>query len=74
MLEVEELASKGPVLYNLIGVVHHVGTLNRGHYYAEIKVGGEWFEMNDHRVHTTRVYQKSNVSRTAYMLIYRKQK
>ena len=71
-LEVDELATQSPVTYNLIGVVHHMGTLNRGHYYADIKVAGEWYQMDDHRVHTTRVYQKSNVSKTAYILIYKK--
>ena len=52
--------------------MHHIGTLNRGHYYANIKVGGEWYEMNDDRVRTATISPTGNISKTVYMLIYKK--
>ena len=33
--------------YRLIGTVHHNGTLQYGHYYANIKIVNEWYEFND---------------------------
>jgi ubiquitin carboxyl-terminal hydrolase 4/11/15 len=38
-----------PVLYDLIGVSNHYGSLNGGHYTAAVKncVTGKWYNMND---------------------------
>jgi ubiquitin C-terminal hydrolase len=54
----------------LIGVIHHHGTLNRGHYYAEVRIQDEWYELDDERVATSRVGRYGNTSKSAYILIY----
>lgn len=38
-----EEGSGKEVEYKLIGVVHHLGSLNRGHYYAEVRIKDEWY-------------------------------
>jgi ubiquitin carboxyl-terminal hydrolase 31 len=55
-----------------MGIVHHVGTLNRGHYYANIRLGPNWYEMNDEKVYKEDIKEKKNVSKTAYILLYQK--
>ena len=55
-----------------MGIVHHQGTLNRGHYYADIKVGPEWYEMNDEKVYKSDVKERKNISKSAYLLIYQR--
>ena len=52
--------------------MHHVGTLNRGHYYANIKVGHDWYEMNDDKVSKEHIKDYGNVSATVYLLVYEK--
>ena len=37
--------------YKLIGLVNHIGSMNSGHYYANVIVDGEWYEMNDEKVY-----------------------
>jgi len=36
-------------LYQLIGVVNHIGTINSGHYYSDIRGanGQKWYQCND---------------------------
>jgi hypothetical protein len=38
-----------PVVYDLMAVCHHIGTLNRGHYVAFAKqpTSGRWYKFND---------------------------
>jgi ubiquitin C-terminal hydrolase len=34
--------------YKLIGSIHHHGTLNNGHFYAEIQYeDGKWYKISD---------------------------
>ena len=58
--------------YELYAVVHHIGTMNGGHYMVEKKVGGEWLAYNDMQVGRARVKEVDNVSETAYILFYRR--
>lgn len=47
VINIEEQATQKSVRYELRGVIHHVGSLNRGHYYADVKIDGEWYEFDD---------------------------
>jgi len=60
-----------PVLYDLIGVSNHFGSLNGGHYTASClnQVTGEWSYYNDSSVGGCSKSQV--VSRSAYLLFYR---
>lgn len=60
------------VSYNLIGIIHHYGSLNRGHYFADVKIDGNWFECDDDKVSTSTVKLKGNQSKYAYILVYRR--
>ncbi len=55
-------------LYQLIGMVNHSGSMNCGHYTANIKVNDRWKLCNDSRVadHNS-MGQKS---KSAYLLFY----
>ena len=35
------------LLYDLIGVASHMGTLSKGHYTAHVNEGGRWFFCDD---------------------------
>jgi len=37
-------------LYDLIGTVNHFGTLQSGHYVANVKNGSKWYHCNDAHV------------------------
>lgn len=55
--------------------MNHFGTLNRGHYYAEVKhTDGRWYEVNDEVVREANVEKYSNKSKYVYILFYQKQK
>ncbi len=53
-----------------MGVIHHYGTLNRGHYYANVKKEGDWYECDDEKVTTEKVEHSGNQSKYVYILIY----
>ena len=61
-----------PVLYDLIGVSNHFGSLNGGHYTASCKnpLSGKWHYFNDSSVSATNKSQI--VSPAAYLLWYRR--
>ena len=46
------ILQEGPIVYNLYGVLVHLGgSTNSGHYYSFIKApNGEWFKMDDQSV------------------------
>ena len=58
------------VRFELVGIVHHEGTINRGHYYADVRLGYEWYELNDDKVYKSSIQEKGNISKSAYMLLY----
>lgn len=49
-------SSKSAVKYRLLGTVNHFGSLNRGHYFAELRhKDNNWYEVNDEDVRSARV-------------------
>lgn len=70
-----QYSDQSPIRYRLMGTVNHFGTLNRGHYYAEVKhTDGRWYEVNDEVVREANVEKYSNKSKYVYILFYQKQK
>jgi ubiquitin C-terminal hydrolase len=59
----------GGTMYHLSGVVHHIGSMNGGHYSASIKVNGRWKTCNDSRVKDDGG-KNPKYSKTAYILLY----
>lgn len=56
--------------YRLLGTVNHFGTLNRGHYFAEVRhTDGNWYEINDEVVRPARL-ETYNKSKYVYILFY----
>ena len=59
------------ILYDLFGTVNHIGTLQSGHYVANVKVDGQWYHCND--AHVSRFGEnESDVlnNEGAYLLFY----
>ena len=61
-----------PVLYDLVGVSNHYGSLNGGHYTASCKspATGDWYYYNDSSV--SACSKSKVVSPAGYLLWYRK--
>ena len=55
-----------------MGVIHHLGNLNRGHYFADVKVNNEWYEFDDDTVRSSKISRTGNVSNSAYILVYKR--
>lgn len=59
-------------LYNLIAVANHMGTVNRGHYYAYVRQttreATQWFCFNDECI--SPIDKNDIVTNSAYILIY----
>ncbi len=55
-----------------MGIVNHIGSINRGHYYTEVKVDGVWYEANDETVRPIKFSKMTNESKYVYMLFYEK--
>jgi ubiquitin C-terminal hydrolase len=53
--------------YQLYAIANHKGTIDFGHYYANIKIDGNWYEFNDSMVTNCRI---ENPSSNAYILFY----
>ena len=78
----------GTSKYQLVGIVNHQGTLDAGHYHAQICRDGKWFDFDDQEVNETtfdrildgqKRYQKGNARQvplglrwTPYVLMYEK--
>lgn len=57
------------ILYELIGIISHTGSVNEGHYVAFCKIeNGEWFKFNDSMV--TKILEKDVLKEQAYLLFY----
>ena len=55
-LSLKAEVNKANTQYRLQGTVNHFGTLNRGHYYAEVRhKDNSWYEINDDEVRNARV-------------------
>lgn len=59
-------------IYDLYAIVHHMGSMNGGHYYTEKKVGSQWLLYNDTQVTPSQMKQTDNISETAYILFYKR--
>lgn len=74
-LALQQVMDKSIVRYKLLGTVNHFGTLNRGHFYAEVRYNdGNWYEINDEVVRSTRVEKSGNKSKYVYILFYQRLK
>lgn len=77
-LDMRPYLSKGvnikETVYDLYGVVNHIGTPNEGHYYAHIKSesDGRWFRVNDNEC--SELPRERVVTPDAYVLFYRRRK
>mmetsp|Transcript_1717 Transcript_1717/g.2100 ORF Transcript_1717/g.2100 Transcript_1717/m.2100 type:complete len:892 (+) Transcript_1717:310-2985(+) len=72
-LHIENFMSRAnqgkPAPYELVGVVVHAGqSCERGHYYAYVKSGDNWYKANDEIV--TQVSVETVLRQQAYILIY----
>lgn len=62
-------------LYNLIGIICHIGSMNFGHYYSIIKKNNKWFLMNDDEISEFDIEtNKNRIFNNAYILLYKKKK
>ncbi|EDO16566.1 hypothetical protein Kpol_1064p48 [Vanderwaltozyma polyspora DSM 70294] len=61
--------SKPDLIYELIGIICHTGTVNEGHYTAICKIPeGQWIKFNDSMV--TIISEETMLKEQAYLLIY----
>lgn len=63
------------ILYDLFATVNHRGTLNQGHYTANVKCGNRWYSCNDALITTLGDGDGEKEvlsSEEAYMLFYQK--
>ena len=72
-LEIGDFMSRAnhgrPAPYELVGVVVHAGqSCERGHYYAYVKSGDDWYKANDEVV--TKVDLNIVLNQQAYVLMY----
>jgi ubiquitin C-terminal hydrolase len=59
------------ILYDLFGTNNHTGTLNQGHYIANVKVDNRWYQCNDSFISCLgETIEESDVTNSAYMLFY----
>ena len=57
--------------YRLFGVSNHAGTMDFGHYYANVKVNDKWYQFNDEMVTECKMGFEAT---SAYCLFYEKYK
>ena len=63
----------GGTVYELSGIVEHMGGMGGGHYVAHVHAeDGEWYSISDSSVTATTV--DSVLEREAYILFYRRQR
>ena len=57
-------------MYFLKGIVHYRGNIEKGHYWSNIKIRGEWYDFNDNFVSKLDMQEYQNS--TAFILVYEK--
>lgn len=62
---------EAPKKYRLFAVIHHSGTREHGHYWADVRVNNQFYKFNDGIVSRTDL-KSFNSSETAYVLFYEK--
>ena len=60
--------AEAELLYDLFGTVNHFGTLQSGHYVANVKVKDKWFHCND--AHVSEISESDVLKSDAYLLFY----
>jgi ubiquitin C-terminal hydrolase len=63
-------AGGGPHQYELAGVVHHIGSIDSGHYIAFCRTGGNWMKFNDTSFGQSSFREAGG--KDAYILFYEK--
>lgn len=59
--------------YSLYGIVRHYGTLDGGHYIAEVKKNGTWVKFDDEKVKVSdNMGKRAETDGSAYILFYEK--
>ena len=43
----DDLMGDSNIKYKLYGIINHIGDINHGNYYANIKINNFWYEFND---------------------------
>jgi hypothetical protein len=64
---VEDCQDKSKI-YELFGVVNHIGSLSGGHYHSIIKLNNDWIKFNDSSIS---YYTRTFDTQDAYILIYK---
>lgn len=64
------LTAEAELLYDLFATVNHFGTLQSGHYVANVMVGNEWYHCND--AHVSHVSADDVLKSDAYLLMYQR--
>ena len=65
----EDMPTAEPtILYDLFGTVNHIGSMQSGHYVANVKVDNKWYHCNDQNI--TYANEESVLKSEAYVLFY----
>ena len=59
-------------IYLLKGIVHYKGNIEKGHYWSNLKIKGDWYEFNDAFVRKLDMQEYQNS--TVFILVYEKRK
>ena len=70
MIDTETLKS-GYTKYDLFAVSNHIGNINTGHYYSNIKIGNIWYCFEDSKVYKIGAQIDMN-TKEVYTLFYKK--
>ena len=46
-----EIQRTNSTKYNLFAISNHIGSINSGHYYSQIKIGNNWYCFEDSKVY-----------------------
>ncbi len=66
-LSLKDFTDKDNASYELQGIIKHAGFINGGHYTADCKVEGRWYDFNDSHVSRT---EPSLSGSSPYVLLY----
>ncbi|KAI9787723.1 MAG: hypothetical protein M1839_000254 [Geoglossum umbratile] len=64
----KRLKAVGSEMYDLLGVIVHMGTIDTGHYISFAREGHQWFRFDDSKV--TLASEQEVLSADAYLLFY----
>lgn len=57
------------MMYELVAVISHEGSVNQGHYTSMCKIpGGQWFRFNDSMI--VSISEEEALRQQAYLLFY----